>query len=805
MSFPVVNGVEVAVAPPAGYQVDFGNPETDGSMVRNAYWIFGMEFAFATAFLGQRMYTNGVILRKFMIDDYLILFAWVLSIAAQSFLLDAYRRKLLGVHAWEMPVDSNTESALLVMCTTLTYIPTTILSKLTLCFFYYRLSPARWYQYSVYVTGIICTTSLVGIWFSVLFACKPIAAGWDVRLSANATCINRPPIYITQAAFGCITDVMLLILPIPTVLGLQMSTRQKFGVLGLFAIGSITLVTSVVRLVLLLPSVSNPDQSWSLAEGCLWVIIEANLLIMCGSLPTLRVFLKNVAPRVLGDKSQSKPSEQNSASASFGLRTFGGSNGPRRKFDTLVELEHDNIIGVAQYQRPTSNHVSKTSRLHYLIPASEPTLNLCANIISVLANRYPVPSIIGYKGKDEFDAKVAHIAKLHSISRYLNGPAGEYSDDLVIVADGHDVLAQLPAEVLIHRYFEIMERHDRVLADQFGLSIAQAHEQGLRKTLLWGADKYCFPRERDEPQCWAVPESFLSHNVYGKHTQDRSMRYADPRHLNSGTVIGPLGDLRDCIDAALILIENTWNATFNHRNSDQFYLGKLYARQEVNHTMAITGGRIPNLKGTRKLPQFSGFGTEQTDYHMAVDHESAFTCTQCANVDWMRNIAFDRPGHRSVVKGNSSKKKHPFKPFTIQMPGLVVNALTKLYDAIDHEQPTEEWIKSVQLGTNIATGHIYPLYHGTCRKSNFMSRYMDLWLYPMSRRLLGAASKALEAKEPLTGGMVDGRYWVSSQHYPHDEDGLQGLGGIYTDAEDNMESFIPLTEFCDGYLEELLL
>lgn len=69
MSFPVVNGVEVAVAPPAGYQVDFSNPETDGSMVRNAYWIFGMEFAFATAFLGQRMYTNGVILRKFMIDD----------------------------------------------------------------------------------------------------------------------------------------------------------------------------------------------------------------------------------------------------------------------------------------------------------------------------------------------------------------------------------------------------------------------------------------------------------------------------------------------------------------------------------------------------------------------------------------------------------------------------------------------------------------------------------------------------------------------------------------------------------------
>lgn len=83
----------------------------------------------------------------------------------------------------------------------------------------------------------------------------------------------------------------------------------------------------------------------------------------------------------------------------------------------------------------------------------------------------------------------------------MSGPVGKYSDDLVIIADGHDVLAQLPAEVLINQYFEIMNRHGRVLADQYGLSIVQAHEQGLRKSLLWGAEKYCFPRERDEPQC----------------------------------------------------------------------------------------------------------------------------------------------------------------------------------------------------------------------------------------------------------------------------------------------------------------
>lgn len=159
----------------------------------------------------------------------------------------------------------------MVMITTLSYIPTTILSKLTMCFFYYRLSPSTWWKYAVWFTGFVCAGSLVGIWFSVLFACKPIAAAWDVRLLAEATCINRPPVYVAQAAFGCVTDLMLLMLPIPTVVGLQMSTRQKVGLLGMFAIGSITLITSIVRLVLLLPAIENPDQSWSLAEGCLWV------------------------------------------------------------------------------------------------------------------------------------------------------------------------------------------------------------------------------------------------------------------------------------------------------------------------------------------------------------------------------------------------------------------------------------------------------------------------------------------------------------------------------------------------------
>lgn len=156
---------------------------------------------------------------------------------------------------------------------TLCYIFTTIISKLCLFFFYYRLSPAAWYRYSVWGTAVICAGSLVGIWFAVLFSCNPVAASWEAHMLADpgTKCVDRPPIYMTQAAFGWATDYLLLILPIPTLIGLQMNSRKKIGLIALFSIGSITLVTSIVRLVLLLPAVRSPDQPWDLSTGCVWV------------------------------------------------------------------------------------------------------------------------------------------------------------------------------------------------------------------------------------------------------------------------------------------------------------------------------------------------------------------------------------------------------------------------------------------------------------------------------------------------------------------------------------------------------
>jgi hypothetical protein len=71
-----------------------------------------------------------------------------------------------------------------------------------------------------------------------VFACKPIAASWNPLLLATAVCSNRGAIYIATAVLGIVTDVVLMLIPIPTIWGLQMPTKQKIGLTFIFAVGS---------------------------------------------------------------------------------------------------------------------------------------------------------------------------------------------------------------------------------------------------------------------------------------------------------------------------------------------------------------------------------------------------------------------------------------------------------------------------------------------------------------------------------------------------------------------------------------
>ncbi|KAL9942955.1 hypothetical protein D7B24_002022 [Verticillium nonalfalfae] len=453
--------------------------------------------------------------------------------------------------------------------------------------------------------------------------------------------------------------------------------------------------------------------------------------------------------------------------------------------------------------RPHVTSLGRISRLHYLVPTTLVKPPVCAVVASALVNRFPIPVLVGYKATGDFDAKAAHIAKLRAITRYLHGPAAGEDDDLVIVVDGFDVLAQIPAEALIQRYFEVAAAADQRLADQRGLTVEEVHSKGLRQTVLWGTDKGCFPssgngdeKQRD-PRCWLVPFSTLPRYVWGPETGTGGLPFSDSRFVNSGTVIGPLGDLRTLIDATLALIEETFDPEYKYHNSDQYYVSTLYARQEYQRALDLNDGVFPGGRDDYTFPEPRRDGHDVTEYHAFLDTDYAITQTQCHNEKFMRRLRFANHDRTATVEKAAGVLD---AGYTIQMPAPLYRGLRRLFDALlDDERPVDSaraWIAGLRLGTNTATRHIYAFYHNTCSKKAFVDKYYDSWFFPVLRPLLRAAVRAIQADEPIHPRPIDGRIWVVAHRYPENVELEDEFGGVFTDAVD--EPFIPLQKLCSG-------
>ncbi|KAG5658169.1 hypothetical protein KAF25_007120 [Fusarium avenaceum] len=442
----------------------------------------------------------------------------------------------------------------------------------------------------------------------------------------------------------------------------------------------------------------------------------------------------------------------------------------------------------------------KTSQLHFLLPASNPNDMFCAIVTSALVNRYPAPYMIGWKGEGKYNASAAHTAKLYSIKKYLDElPQGGADDDLVFFGDGYDVLAQLPVEVVIERYFKVAAEADQRLADRFGISVEEAHKRGLKQTLFWGADKMCWPA-LNEAQCTKIPGSHLSRNVYGPKTGNGDVTYRDAKYFNSGSVIGPLGDLRNFINAGIESMENTFDPNFKYKTSDQIYLARLYARQELSRAEQIEDEYMD-------VASTSGNGTvakEIAEYHVAIDYESEFVQTGCFSHKWMENLNYNNSDNTATMSKDLFDQGKHFKPYPMQMPNNVYRSLLKVFKSISEELPptsARDWIGSLALNTNVATRNIFGFYHATCSKRNLVADFKKYWFHPYAVPLLQAGYQATKKNAPITEKLIDGRKWVYKSVYPDTGSPQDRLGGVLTDFKN--ETYISFSELCEDHLEVL--
>lgn len=125
----------------------------------------------------------------------------------------------------------------IVLVAAIVYVPALAFAKVSLIVLYHRImSRTTLYKWALYILSAIVCGYSIALVLALIFACNPIAKSWDVSITSGS-CIDRNGVYIATAVTNIITDLALILLPVPVVITLQMPRIQKIGLLVLFTIG----------------------------------------------------------------------------------------------------------------------------------------------------------------------------------------------------------------------------------------------------------------------------------------------------------------------------------------------------------------------------------------------------------------------------------------------------------------------------------------------------------------------------------------------------------------------------------------
>lgn len=109
------------------------------------------------------------------------------------------------------------------------------LAKFSYLFFYLRIFINKGFIFAVEIMiGIVIAWWTANV-LQVFLICRPFNMNWNVNV--EGVCGDRPAAYTAFGAINLITDVAILLLPIPTVWKLKMPVSSKVGICAIFAIG----------------------------------------------------------------------------------------------------------------------------------------------------------------------------------------------------------------------------------------------------------------------------------------------------------------------------------------------------------------------------------------------------------------------------------------------------------------------------------------------------------------------------------------------------------------------------------------
>ncbi|OHW93755.1 CFEM domain-containing protein [Colletotrichum incanum] len=214
-----------------------------------------------------------------------------------------------GFHYWDIEPQNGMAILKIFYAQQMLYIFVQVFAKASICCFYSRVFTSKRFRLATKCFMVFLFTHGFMFLMLLVFQCLPIHSIWD--RSVEGHCLNVAAISYGGAACSILEDIVLIIMPVPELLKLQLGKKKKSALVFMFGLGSFACVASMVRLQYLVSFADSVDPTWENVMAVIWSAVELNLAIICGSLPALRPLLKKIPVSLTTAKSTTRKGASN--------------------------------------------------------------------------------------------------------------------------------------------------------------------------------------------------------------------------------------------------------------------------------------------------------------------------------------------------------------------------------------------------------------------------------------------------------------------------------------------------------------
>ncbi|KAI0018401.1 hypothetical protein F4780DRAFT_751397 [Xylariomycetidae sp. FL0641] len=257
--------------------------------------VMSVAIVLAVLSVGLRLWSRSLTRMPLVFSDYAILVAMVVTMGVYWNAMIGIFLNTIGVHMQDLlatrpwvivPYLKSFTAAEVLWAAANTCV------KLSILTLYMNLFPSKAISRICKALMTVAVIYLMVNTVDSFVLCQPVDYNWNKSIPGGS-CNGQSKAFLAMATTNLIIDVCIVILPMPMVFGLQMSLSKRFGIAGMFSLGALICIISLLRIIWVV-RLDLEDVTYGVGSGTIYSALEPILGVVNACLPTMKPALVRI-------------------------------------------------------------------------------------------------------------------------------------------------------------------------------------------------------------------------------------------------------------------------------------------------------------------------------------------------------------------------------------------------------------------------------------------------------------------------------------------------------------------------------